>query len=145
MAELVDEHLSGLGVSLCLCVCAHPTTGGVSVGKRDVLNERAAGEHTHTHAKHPPSVLLSLLISLLSAFCLCLFGTGLLNRSLCKTPHRPLLAHFCLTAGFLGEIKATPGRFTAFTAVFYSAVFLPSGRCQVTGGRKLQHGTFGDS
>lgn len=79
VAELVQQHLSGSG-GVPACGCVLHTVG---VGKRDVLNERAAGRHTHTHTKHPLSVLLSHLILLLAAFCLCLFSTNPLNLPLC--------------------------------------------------------------
>lgn len=104
---------------MCVCVSKHSWGG---VGKRDVLNERQ-NTHTHGHPHTPSSI--SAAVSPHFAPC-CLLSMFIWRRApwigpCVKLLHTLLLA---FTSNFLGEIKATPGRFTAFTTIFYYVVFL---------------------
>ncbi len=94
VAELADQHLSGLGrvsllvcmcVCVCVCVCVCAPTVAVGVGKRDVLNERVAGEHTHTHTHTHKTSSISAAVSPHFAPC-CLLSMFIWQRPLELVP-----------------------------------------------------------
>lgn len=127
MAEPVDQHLSGAAnVSPPVCVCESiPLQQGVIWGR-----EMSLTRASHTHTCRASSIRAAVSPPLAARCLLSQFiWIRPVNRPLSTNP--PISRCCSLSSSFRGQIKATPGRFTAFTAVFYSVVFLPSGRCQV--------------
>lgn len=118
-------HL-GLG-STSLHACSSVAQGWCLEGEMPLMRELQAQTYTHMRSIFYQCCCLTSFCSLL---LLSLFIWHQLPQ-IGPCVKRPILPAF--SSSFLAQIKATPGSFTAFTTVFYNAVFLPSGQCQVMG------------